>query len=482
MGKLDSINHIVVLMLENRSFDHMLGFLYPGKATPDGQAFEGLTGDETNPDASGTPISVFPITSATPNAYFMPGADPGEGYEPTNSQLFGVTTAPAQEPPPATSNQGFVKDFAYTLARETKERPKEMILGTRASDIMGCFTPEMLPILSGLARGFAVCDHWFGSAPTETMPNRAFACAATSQGHMDDHTHSFAVGTIFGALGQAGENWRIYGHDQASLTRKTFPDTRAASDDHFGEFSDFQVAAAGGSLPAFTFLEPAFGGPGENDQHPVSDVALGERLIHDVYYALRNGPGWNQTLLIITYDEHGGCYDHVAPPWKAIAPDNSRGEFGFDFKRFGPRVPSVLVSPWIARGTVFRVPAGATPLDHTAILKTVEARWSLSALTERDGAACDLGAVLTLDEPRLDDPLDGVVVPVSSRTKPGADQPTHIQRIHADLAARLPVLDASGGVHHSMPALVTGADYDDYIRRRTAAWALSKARGHEPAR
>jgi phospholipase C len=102
------------------------------------------------------------------------------------------------------------------------------------------------------------------------------------------------------------------------------------------------------------FLEPSWGAK-ENSQHPNYNVALGEQFIHDVYYALRNGPAWRQTLLIITYDEHGGCYDHVPPPWGATPPDNIAGEFGFDFSRFGPRVPTVLVSPLIEAGTVFRV-------------------------------------------------------------------------------------------------------------------------------
>jgi phospholipase C len=118
-----------------------------------------------------------------------------------------------------------------------------------------------------------------------------------------------------------------------------------------------------------------------------------------VYYALRNGPAWDQTLLIVTYDEHGGRYDHVAPPSGAVPPDSCAGEFGFDFTRFGVRVPAVRVSPLIAPGTVFR-PSGTVPLDHTSILRTVETRWGLPALAARDAAAPDVGDVLTLAQPR----------------------------------------------------------------------------------
>ena len=316
---LASIEHVVVLMLENRSFDHMLGFLYAGQGnvSPAGQPFEGLTGTEFSPDASGQPVAVYRIEPATPNAYFMPGADPGEGYMATNSQIFSSTTAPAAGTVPAMT--GFVTDFAYTLGWQSREGGWSILPGTVASDIMGCFTPEALPVLSALARGYAVCDHWFSSAPTETLPNRAFACAATSQGHMDDKTRTFTAPSIFGLLGGHGLTWGIYGYDAEPLTRSTFTDVAGAAGGTIGQFADFTAAAAAGTLPAFAFLEPAWSSTG-NSQHPNYDVALGEKLIHDVYEALRGGQAWAQTLLVITYDEHGGCYDHVPPPSGAVAP------------------------------------------------------------------------------------------------------------------------------------------------------------------
>jgi phospholipase C len=252
-----------------------------------------------------------------------------------------------------------------------------------------------------------------------------------------------------------------------------FTDTTNAADSHFGEFTDFQTAAANGTLPSYTFLEPSWGASG-NSQHPNYNVALGEQLIHDVYYALRNGPAWNQTLLIVTYDEHGGCYDHVPPPSGAVPPDNSVGEYDFDFTRFGPRVPTVLVSPLIPAGTVFRVPAGTMPFDHTSILKTIETLWNLPALTARDAAANDVGDVLTLTEPRTDDPLLGVTVPVASGVNPDQDRPSHLQEVHAELVSRLLVPDQQGGTHHTMPELKTSSDYRNYIRSRTAAWQASR--------
>jgi phospholipase C len=460
---LESINNIVLLMLENRSFDHMLGFLYTdqGNVSPTKQAFDGLTGTESNPDSTGTAVPVFRIEPTTPNPYFMPGSDPGEGYMATNDQLFGT------ESPPTSSAQvpgmdGFVTDFAYTLGWESKESSYHIEPGTTASAIMGCFTPDTLPVLSALARSYAVCDQWFASVPTETLPNRAFACSATSQGHMDDKTRTFTSPSIFGLLGQHNVSWGIYGYDAEPLTKSTFTDVASAANGTIGKFTDFQAAAAAGTLPAFSFLEPSWGSTG-NSQHPNYDVALGEQLIHDVYEALQGKPGWPNTLLIVTYDEHGGCYDHVPPPSGATPPGDDTGEFGFDFTRFGVRVPAVLISPLIEAGTVFRVPPGTTPIDHTSILKTVQQRWGLPSLTDRDAAAPSLAGVLNLTTARDDDALADVTVPAPAGAGPSAALPSHLQEVQADLISR----QYPAGQHPAADALAgqeSGAAYSHYIR------------------
>jgi phospholipase C len=443
-GGLVSVEHVVVLMLENRSFDHMLGFLYTsaGNVSPSGQPYEGLTGTESNPDSSGNPVAVFPIQPSAPNAYFMPGADPGEGYKATNDQLYGSDNGPASSGQVA-SCQGFVKDFAATLGWESTEN-WPIVPGTTASDIMGCFTPDALPVLSALATGYAVCDHWFASLPTETLPNRAFACTGTSQGHMNDKTTTFTSPSIFGLLDSHGLGWAVYGYDTEPLTKNTFTDITNAPANHFGLMEDFQAAASAGTLPPYTFVEPSWGSTG-NSQHPNYDVSLGERLIHDAYEALLSGPGWPQTLLVITYDEHGGCYDHVPPPWGATPPDATAGEFGFGFDRFGARVPAVLVSPLIAPGTVYRVPAGTVPLDHTSVLKTVQQRWNLPSLTARDAAAPGFGDVLTLTAPRTDDVLAGVTVPVSGSAGPSAGRLSHLEAIRIELVTRFSPSRATAG-------------------------------------
>ena len=221
-------------------------------------------------------------------------------------------------------------------------------------------------------------------------------------------------------------------------------------------------------------LEPSWGSTG-NSQHPNYNVSLGEQLIQQVYAALRGGPGWNQTLLIITYDEHGGLYDHVSPPSGAVAPDTSPGEFGFEFTRFGVRIPAVLVSPLIPAGTVLRVPAGTMPIDHTSVLRTIEVRWGLPALTARDAAAPDLGDALSLATPRTDDPLVGVAAPTSTGSNPAAGEVSHIQQVNAQLTSQLPV---SFDHLHSAPLLAnmrTPADYDNYVAQRTATWKAARA-------
>ncbi len=466
-NQLSSIKHIVQLMLENRSFDQMLGFLYASSnnVSPNNQPFEGLTGDESNPDDAGREIKVYKIDGSASHPYLMPGADPGEGFYNTNYQLFS-TDDPAPNAVP--TNKGFVINFKAAIASDQAKHYQDTLPGTDPSEIMGMYSPDMLPVMSGLARGFAVCDQWFASAPTQTIPNRSFAAAATSQGHLDNHVKVFTCPSIFGRMSQKKIDWGIFGYNRDPMTRLDYTDTKTADESHFGHFRDFQTRAQNGTLPAYSFLEPGYGAGG-NSQHPNYDVALGEQLIHDVYYAVRNGKNWSDTLLIITYDEHGGNYDHVPPPYGAVPPDNSVGEFEFDFRRFGVRVPALLISPRIKAGTVFRAKRGT--IDHTSVLKTIELRWALDPLTERDKAAPDLGDVLTLATPRQDDPLKGVQIPVSDPPHPNQSEPSLLEKIHATKVSHLPLRNDQGSYdRHTPPDLSSSAAIGDYIQSRTAAW------------
>jgi phospholipase C len=467
-NQLGKIDHIVQVMFENRSFDQMLGFLYADRnnVSPAGHPFDGLTGEEWNPDDSGRRVSVYKIQAGDPHPYLMPGADPGEGFLNTNYQLFS-TDDPAAGAVPA--NKGFVRNFKAAIASDLAKHYKDTLPGTDPSHIMGMYTPELLPVLSTLARAYAVCDTWFASVPTMTMPNRAFAAAATSQGHLDDHTKIYTCPSIFGRLSDRNVDWAVYGYHRDPLTRHDFPDTMHADDRHFGHFRDFVDHAAAGTLPAYSFLEPSWDAAG-NSQHPNYDVAKGEQFLHDIYTVLRNGKAWKSTLLIITYDEHGGNFDHVAPPSDAAPPgDGSVGEHRFDFKRFGVRVPAVLVSPLIAEGTVFR---GSGRIDHTSVLRTISHRWKTEPLTGRDRAAASLEDVLTLTEARSDDPLQGVVPPASKSAHPNSSTPTKIDRIHAARVAALPIRNEKGYYEEGVPApdFASSAELGHFIRDRTAAW------------
>ena len=410
----------------------------------------------------------------------MPGADPGEGYHNTNYQLFRTDNP---EPGKTPTNDGFVINFKAAVASDLARHFQDTLPDTDPSEIMGMYTPEMLPIMSGLAKGFAVCDRWFASAPTQTIPNRAFAGSATSQGHLDNQCKIFTCPSIFGRMSEKNIDWAIYGYNRDPLTRHDYTDIQTADESHYGHYRDFQGRAAAGTLPAYTFLEPDWGASG-NSQHPNYDVSLGERMMHDVYYTLRKGPHWNDTLLLITYDEHGGNYDHVAPPWGAVPPnDGTVGEWGFEFDRYGVRIPALLISPRIAAGTVFRAKRGE--IDHTSVLKTIELRWGLDSLTERDKAAPDLGDVLTLATPRTDDPLEGVEIPVSDSQHPAQSQPSVIEKIHAYKVSHLQLRNDKGTYdHHTPPDLSSSAAIGEYIQTRTAAWTQHlerrRKRGQSP--
>jgi phospholipase C len=466
-NQLGAIKHIGQLMLENRSFDQMLGCLYEGSGnkSPHGDDFDGLTGNETNPYDTGREWPVFKIKATDKHPYFMPGADPGEGFYNTNYQLF-ETDNPQKGARP--TNRGFLMNFNAAISTDNSRHWKDTLPGTQPQDIMGMYTPELLPVISGLATGFAVCDRWFASVPTQTIPNRAFAAAGTSLGHLKNTIKFFTRPSIIGRLDDKHFDWAIYGYNREPPTRHDFPDTDTADETHFGHFRDFQARAAAGTLPEYTFLEPNFSASG-NSQHHNYDVALGEQLSHDVYYALRDGRGWDDTLLLITYDEHGGNYDHVAPPANAVPPDDSLGQYGFDFKQFGVRIPALLISPRIKAGTVFRARRGT--IDHTSVLKTIQLRWGTRPLTARVDNAPSLGDVLTLQEPRTDDPLELVTIPVSNSVNPNLSKPSTIEKLHALRVSELAMRNDHGTYdQHSPPDLSTSQAIGEYIQDHTAAW------------
>jgi phospholipase C len=421
---MENIKHLVVVMLENHSFDNLLGFLYadqnnqPPKnipAPPDGRTtYDGLWEHSAavpspfwNPAnesyfSQGAPAEKVYVTRGTNGAkpYLVPDPDPQEAFDHMTFQILG---------PPGWMGdrmRGFVVDYQQTVPQHP----------ARANQVMECYSPEQVSVLSGLARNYAVCDAWFCSSPTQTLPNRAFAHAGTALGHVNNSSGSlpdylFNTDTIFEVLGGCNLSWKVYNDSLLpSLTRTVFPGLwEPLLEPHFRGLDEFKEDARNGTLPAYSFLEPSFIF-WANDQHPPHDVCRGELFLHEVWRAITaNRKTWEAVLLLITYDEHGGCYDHVQPP-PAITPDaaSDPGQEGFRFDRYGVRVPAVLVSPYIEAGTVFRRAAGQTPYDHTSILATLRDWLALPSNrmlpSRRIARAPAFSDVLTLGTPRRDFP------------------------------------------------------------------------------
>jgi phospholipase C len=376
-----NINHIVVLMLENRSYDHMLGFANLG---------DGLTGGEFN---FSDPTAKTGKTTVSPTAAYVGDLDidPSHRLLDINEQLFCSTTAPDGPPPADKRNGGFIANYA--------RQPNNTAAG--ASNIMKCFAPEKLPALTTLAREFAVCDHWFSSVPAQTWPNRFFVHAATSEGQVDNIPRVYTARTIYDNLAAKGEDYRVYFHDmpQCVLLESL---RQSKNRKNFSVFNErFKLDCKAGLLPSYSFIEPRYFNLGPlkaNDQHPPHDVALGDHLIADVYEALRNSTVWDSTLLFILWDEHGGIYDHLAPP-AAVNPGRlDHVDPPFKFDRLGLRVPAVVVSPWIKKQV------DSIVYDHTSVLASVRDCFELpDSLTERDRAAKTVEHLIT-DDFRTDAP------------------------------------------------------------------------------
>jgi phospholipase C len=384
MGRLERIDHIVILMLENRSFDSMLRMLYPTSSS-----FDGLLGTESNLDANGVAVPVWNCPGTDRATLSVPDPDPGELWEDINTQLFGTPVVPSPAPTPGMG--GFVKNYLS----QAEKAPGNY----DAKAVMHYYTPEQVPVISQLARQFAVCDRWFASAPCQTWPNRFFVHACTANGYENNDPPHFPyqMETVFNQLERAGKNWKIYYQDIA-LSHALSKLWLLA--DRFRYYEEFREDARSGSLPCYSFIEPRYFTilHPPNDQHPPHVITLGEQLVADVYNCLRSGPGWPQTLLLILYDEHGGNYDHVPPP--AATPPQSTPTAPFAFDRYGVRVPAVIVSPYIEQGTILRA-SGNVPYDHTSIAATLRKRFPAMGppLSAREAGAPDLDAVLTLSTP-----------------------------------------------------------------------------------
>jgi phospholipase C len=310
---------------------------------------------------------------------------------------------------PTILNSGFVASYAAVCAaNQVQSDPGE---------IMKCYSPDQLPVLNQLAQEFVVCDNWHASMPGPTWPNRFFVHAASSGGL--DHSpstgdmlkwetvdgFSFANGTIFDRMNSNNIKWILYAGDNFPIVAAL----KGINITDINDYADFLSDVAKPDYPAsYTFIEPSYGHSWSDfkcgtSQHPLDDVTRGESLIKATYEAVRNSPLWNESMLIITWDEHGGFYDHVPPP-SAIAPGDTapggdNNQYGFTFGQYGPRVPAVVISPLIPPNLIdHRV------YDHASIPATLEACFGLNPMTQRDGNANNLMPLVSLPNPRGDTP------------------------------------------------------------------------------
>ncbi|WP_049973736.1 alkaline phosphatase family protein [Azospirillum sp. B4] len=369
---LPRIKHMVVLVMENRSLDNLLGWVYdpahpPAGYVPPGSeaAYEGLlpqTYANSNPDITGgAPVyasagtTAWTTNSGTISPYQVPTPDPGEQFFHVGGQV-------------SNNMGGFLTDYVVQVG-EAKHP-----LGN-AAQIMQSYAPDQVPVISTLARAFALSDAWHASVPSQTYPNRAFMLAGSSAGNVNNTRIPWDIPTLFDVLESQGISWAVYNDSiLPSLTKVIFLSKYATNEKNFGSIDDFGKALADGTLPTFTFLEPSFG-PLEHDRsyHPPYDVRPGENFLAKIYTLIAESPHRDDTLFLLLFDEHGGTYDHVEPPQGAAppAPDPVATDGSdFPFNRFGVRVPAVVMSSYTPRGVVFRSPTDV-PYDHTSVLATV---------------------------------------------------------------------------------------------------------------
>ena len=420
-ANLEKIDHIVVLVLENRSFDHMLGYLSLEGGRDD---IDGLRAEFSN-DYEGRSYPIHHLTTAITD-------DPDHCADAVDLQV----------------GDGAMNGFAASFAKTVADR------GVHDADVrhvMGYYNGADLPVYDHLAREFAVCDRWFSSVGGATWPNRLYAVCGSAAGSRDDlpldlpplyHRASFAR-----HLDAHGVPWRWYSFETGSL-RLADSYYRLGHRDRFAFFShtilswktrlersidpkapSFIEDVARGELPSVAWIDPNFSnfnpiGFRPNDDHVPADIGDGQDLVLAVYHALATSSHWKRTLLLVVYDEHGGLFDHAPPP---EAVDDDPATFG----RYGVRVPALVVSPWIEPGSVSH-----TVFDHTSIIKTILLRFCPDALSQapeqkarhslnRPGAphyvgrrvaeANDLGELLTRAAPRPAAPHSALIDAAAER-------------------------------------------------------------------
>jgi phospholipase C len=381
--RLGQVEHIIVVMMENRSFDHMLGYLsLPAELGGKGRTdVDGLTSPEVNVNYfDGEPFAIAPMGGAG----LTKVQDPGHSGSDVGQQM-------------AHGMGGFVANYMTTRAYQ------------QPGDVMRYQRAENVPVYNFFAENFAICDRWFCSVPGSTWPNRVTALTGEARSTDNKFPPLYARRSFARTLDQKGVSWKWYSSDPGSL-RLVDDEYRTRHEEHFAYVDKpsfvqphtFWTDAMKEELPSVSWIDPNFvdlgGLQGANDDHPPTDVMSGQSFIMKIYQSLKDSALWEKSMLVIVYDEHGGFYDHVDPSvGMPPAFTNNRCEF----RHFGPRVPAIVVSPFVTPGAAFGSAQGADPcfhFDHTALIKTILLRFAdddCTGLPERVNSSSHLGHLLT---------------------------------------------------------------------------------------
>ncbi|KAK4414357.1 Non-specific phospholipase C4 [Sesamum alatum] len=452
------IKTVVVLVQENRSFDHMLGWMK--NLNPE---IDGVTGSESNPLSTADPTSNR-VFFGDGSLYVDP--DPGHSIQDIFEQIFGVPWS--QD---SAGEQPTMQGFAQNAERKTNGM---------SDTVMNGFKPEAIPVYRELVAEFAVCDRWLAAVPASTQPNRLFVHSATSNGATSNERKHLIEGypqkTIFESLEEAGCTFGIYyQYPPATLFYKNLRKLKYIVN-NFHQFDlDFKRHCKEGKLPNYVVVEQRYFDlkilPG-NDDHPSHDVFEGQKFVKEVYEALRSSPQWNEMLFIIIYDEHGGFFDHVPTPVTGVpSPDGIVGPepYNFQFDRLGVRVPAIMVSPWIEKGTVLHAPSGPYPtseFEHSSIPATVKKIFNLKEfLTKRDEWAGTFETVISRESPRTDCP-ETLSEPVKLRETEAKDNAklSEFQDELVQMTAALCGDHRKEGFSHKLVENMTVADGVEYVK------------------
>lgn len=397
------IKTVVILVLENRSFDNICGF-FDYKPS--------INGVKKQPHCNSlrknnTHSETFCTNN---NATLVFPDNPSHEFDQITKQIYG-TSQPALGSPPAMS--GFIEERNGRIPGLTS---------TDLDRLFQCYDPSKLPVLYTLAKEFVLFDRWFASVPSCTLPNRAFVHAHTSNGVTRNFGLTPVTGwpnkSIWDILDQHRISWANYFQEVPTLT--LFKSLRTFS--HWSNFkyywNHFEQDAASGNLPSVSFVDPIYGylpffRGKNNDGHGPTDFHRTEVMLKQMYDTLRKSPQWDNMLWVITFDEHGGFPDHVSPPEGVPSPDNAKGSNGFAFDRLGVRVPTILVSPWLKRGLVVHdegfSPFSNSEYEHSSIGATLFKLLNIKdgTLSRRTEWARTFEPLLTeLKEARKDCPLE----------------------------------------------------------------------------